>query len=376
MRHRWVVKGALLAALLAVGGFLFAASGVMSVAASSGHFRLTAWLLHFAMQRSVATHTLGDELPELDAPALVLKGAGQYERACRPCHGRPGGRLPRVPRAMTPPPPALGPGLTEKWDDEELFYIVKHGVKFTGMPGWPTQQRDDEVQAMVAFLRTLPQLDAEGYRRLVHGDAVAPVADDPLRELARRECARCHGPQGCGRELAAFPRLAGQSREYLAAALRAYADDRRHSGIMQPIAAELSDDAMDGLAAYYSDMPGCPPFTDPPAAAIARGREIAEHGVPEQRLPSCRDCHGPEAPGRDPAMPALAGQFADYLVLQLELFQSDQRGGASRAHLMTPVASRIDAAQMRDVAAYYASLRGDGETGAAGAASPPAATSR
>jgi cytochrome c553 len=376
MRHRWVIKGALLAALLAVGGFMLAASGVIPIAASSGHFRITAWLLHFTMRRSVATHTLGDELPELDEPSLVLKGAGQYESACSPCHGRPGGRLPRVPRAMTPPPPPLGPGLTDKWDREELFYIVKHGIKFTGMPGWPTQQRDDEVRAMVAFLQTLPELDAEGYRRLVHGDAAAPVADEPLRELARRACARCHGPQGCGRELAAFPRIAGQSREYLAAALRAYADDRRHSGIMQPIAAELGDDAIGELATYYSDMPGCPPLDDSPAAAIARGREIADRGVPEQRLPSCRDCHGPELSRRDPAMPALAGQYADYLVLQLELFQSQQRGGASHAHLMTPVANGIDAAQIRDVAAYYASLRGDGQTGAAGAASPPRAISR
>jgi cytochrome c553 len=367
MRRRWLIRGALLAALLAVGGFLFAASGVMSVAASSGHFRITAWLLHFAMRRSVATHTLGDELPELDEEWLALKGAGQYESACSPCHGRPGGRPPRVPRAMTPAPPALGPELSEKWDDEELFYIVKHGIKFTGMPGWPTQRRDDEVLAMVAFLRTLPQLDGEGYRRLVHGDAVAPVAGEPLRELARRECARCHGPRGCGRELAAFPRIAGQSREYLAAALRAYADDRRHSGIMQPIAAALDDHAIDELAAYYSDMPVCPSFDDLPAAAIARGRELAEHGVPAQRLPSCHDCH--EVPGRDPAMPALAGQYADYLVLQLELFQSQQRGGASHAHLMTPVARRIDAAQIRDVAAYYASLRGADEPGAA-ASSP------
>jgi cytochrome c553 len=53
-------------------------------------------------------------------------------------------------------------------------------------------------------------------------------------------------------------------------------------------------------------------------------------------------------------MPVLARQYADYLVLQLELFKSRQRGGATHAHLMDPVASRITAEQIRDVAAYYA----------------------
>ena len=48
------------------------------------------------------------------------------------------------------------------------------------MPAWPTQQRDDEVWAMVAFLRTLPDLQAEDYRRLVHGET-SPTSDDTPR---------------------------------------------------------------------------------------------------------------------------------------------------------------------------------------------------
>lgn len=346
----------LLGGLVAAGGFLFAASGLVPIAASSGHWRITAWFLHFAMRRSVATHTLGDELPALDEPWLVLKGAGHYEGACRPCHGRPGEPPPPVPGAMTPVPPELGPEVAEKWEPEELFFIVKHGIKFTGMPAWPSQQRDDEVHAMVAFLLAVPELDADAYDRLVHGEAAPPVVDDPAQDLARRQCARCHGLDGCGRGLAAFPRLAGQPREYLDASMRAFAGERRHSGIMQPIAVELRGDAVEALATYYSDLPGCRSHDDPPAEAIERGREIAHRGLPAQRVPSCVDCHGPDHPRPSPAVPELAGQYADYLVLQLELFKSQQRGGSPRAHLMTPVATRMNAEQMRDVAAYYSSL--------------------
>src|SRR5688572_21118940 len=156
---------------LALGGLVVAASGAVPIEASSGHWAITEWFLQFSKRRSVATHTLGMDLPALESPSLVLKGAGHYETGCRPCHGGPDLRRPTLARAMTPPPPDLR-GRVAEWDSEELFYIVKHGIKLTGMPAWPTQERDDEVLAVVAFLLELPDLDADGYRRLVHGDAI------------------------------------------------------------------------------------------------------------------------------------------------------------------------------------------------------------
>jgi mono/diheme cytochrome c family protein len=127
----------------------------MPLKASSGHWAITAWFLHFTMRRSVATHSPGLQAPALDVPRLVLQGAGHYETGCRPCHGSVDLPLPRIAQQMTPPPPYLPPRITT-WEPEELFYIVKHGVKFTGMPAWPSQQRDDEVWAMVAFLLMRP----------------------------------------------------------------------------------------------------------------------------------------------------------------------------------------------------------------------------
>jgi hypothetical protein len=65
---------------------------------------------------------------------------------------------------MTPHLPYLPPVIPARQPDE-LFYIVKHGIKFTGMPAWPAQQRDDERWAMVAFLRRLPDLAHASTRR-------------------------------------------------------------------------------------------------------------------------------------------------------------------------------------------------------------------
>lgn len=363
----WAWKAAVLLVVLAVGGFLVAASGLIPIKASSGHWPITAWLLHFSMQRSVATHTLGLQAPALDDPDLVLRGAGHYETGCRPCHGSPDFQKPRIVQYMTPHPPYLPP-VIPTWDSEELFYIVKHGVKFTGMPAWPTQQRNDEVWDMVAFLRLLPALDATEYRRLVDGetttttDGLLPIQDlapaSAVSQALITSCARCHGVDGEGRGTGAFPRLAGQRPAYLYAALQAYAHGTRHSGVMGPIAAGLSRDSMRELALHYGKMPAPPasPLSQETLLAIERGREIATRGIPPRRVPACAACHGPGTTPRNPVYPGLAGQHADYLVLQLELFKHERRGGSAYAHLMRPVASRLTPEQIRDVALYYASL--------------------
>ena len=68
---RWSIMIAVLGAVAAIGGGMVAASGMIPITASGGHWAITEWILQFAKQRSVATHTLGMELPSLDDPALV-----------------------------------------------------------------------------------------------------------------------------------------------------------------------------------------------------------------------------------------------------------------------------------------------------------------
>ena len=351
--------------LMSLGGLLGAASGIIPIKASSGHWTITRWFLQFSKQRSVATHTLGMDAPALDEQRLVLKGAGTYEINCRPCHGNPSVPHPRVAQQMTPRPPYL-PSTLSRWEADELFYMVKHGIKFTGMPAWPTQQRDDEVWAMVAFLRRFPGLNADDYSELVNTELLASGAALSIDQLDPKHvsraimtsCARCHGMDGIGRGLGAFPKLAGQQVAYLEASLQAFARGERHSGIMGPIAAGLSPDEITELARYYASLPKstAPSAASDAVAAIERGRVIAEEGVSAKRVPACVACHGPSDVIRNPVYPKLAGQYADYLVLQLELFKKGHRGGTTYAQLMGTVAARLTAEQVSDVAFYYSSL--------------------
>jgi cytochrome c553 len=335
--------------VLVLAALVVAASGVVPISARAGHWAVTRWFLDFTMRRSVALRSLGVHVPELDDPALVLRGAGHYELGCRPCHAAPGVAQLPVPAAMSPRPPDLKTA-APRFDDAELAYLVEHGIKMTGMPAWPARERADEVWAMVAFLRALPGLDAAGYRALVHGDAVAAGG------LAAERCARCHGADGLGRG-GAFPALAGQRREYLLASLRAFAAGERHSGTMQMVAAELGADWMAELADHYAALP--PPRAQDPPAENELGAAIARLGIPARRVPSCADCHGPEADGAQApraTYPRLAGQHADYLVQQLQLFAEGRRGGTVVAGHWRALAPQRAPEERRAVAAFYAAL--------------------
>jgi cytochrome c553 len=320
-------------------------------------------LLNFTMRRSVITHSLGMNAPKLDDAALVAKGATHYEFGCRPCHGGPHLPQPVIAGHMTPHPPHLPPEIP-KWESEELFYIVKHGVKFTGMPAWPAQKRDDEIWSVVAFLLKMPKLTAQEYQTVARSlkTPAATIEDlsesKPAPRIISENCARCHIVNNRDRDLSVFPILAGQRPDYLFASLLAFARGERHSGIMQPLAASLTAKDMREIAQYYGNLPGPPPalVSEEIAPAIERGKEIAIRGIPSRRVPACSACHGPNRVRRNPIYPELAGQHSEYLALQLELFHKQSRGGTPYAHIMHRVAGRLTSQQMRDVTSYYGSL--------------------
>lgn len=352
LRRRWMLVGIAAFLLVAgIGGALTTVLGLPSIKASAGHWAVTAWFLDFSKERSVATHSMDITPPEL-TELMVLKGAGHYETGCRFCHGMPGEPQPRVPLHMTPHPPRLSEVVGE-YDDAGLYYIVLHGLKFTGMPAWPSQERYDEVWPVVAFLRRLPELDEAGYRALVEGP---PPKIEGAPELVTRACARCHGADGLGRGMGAFPKLAGQRPEYLRRSLIAYRENERHSGIMEPVAAELDDLEIAAVVNWYAALPPFGPTE--PGQEVARGEQIALQGVKEKKIPACASCHGPGHEPRYPVYPKLAGQYADYLELQLRLFKEKRRGGTEFKNLMQLVANHLlSEEEMAAVARYYATVR-------------------
>jgi cytochrome c553 len=355
-RHPWITL-AVSALGVVVGALFVSASGVVPIKASTGHWAVTEWFLQYSKTRSIEMHARWIDEPPLDDPALVLRGAGHYELGCRPCHGGAAGDVPRLAEFMLPPPPDLSERARMR-TAAELFYVVKHGIKMTGMPAWPAPQRDDEVWAMAAFVRRLPGMTREEYERLTRGELKAPfdlVAGPGEPPVVAEICARCHGGDGLGRLPGAFPRLAGQRVGYLERALAAYAEGRRHSGVMGPIAAALTPAARASATTYYAALPSPPPAA-PPHASSAAGARLALEGEPDDLIPACVECHGTRAAAKNPAYPILGGQDARYLSLQLRLLRNRARGGSEYLHLMHSFVDRLTDAQIDAVSRYFASL--------------------
>ncbi len=343
---------------VAVAGALVLWSGVIPLGASSGHWAVTSWLLHTTMRRSVKFHA-SEEVPEdLVTEARVRRGAGHFETGCAFCHGTPARPRGAVVREMTPEPPDLAEKVPQ-WEPKELHWIVQHGVKYTGMPAWPVREREDEVWSMVAFLERLPGMSAAAYRALAFGPlAEVPPPAVPPRPAGLATCVRCHGLDGRGDPNGAFPRLDIQNAETLLAALEAYAEGFRASGIMQAAVGRLSAEELAALADYYARPDGGVPAlaaAEVPPDLLGRGEEIAMHGVPDEDVAACEGCHAPRE-GRGLAVfPRLDGQYPGYLRDQLALYaQEAGRGGSRFADLMTTAAHSLSAEDREAVAAWYA----------------------
>lgn len=354
IRLTWArVAGALVA--LVAAALLVSFSGVVTIAASSGHWAITDWFLHWTMQNSVRTHAFlqGEKTPRTTDGRLV-SAAGHFAAACASCHGAPGVRPSPVMQKATPPAPDLTRLDPDKYSDRELFYILTHGVKMTGMPAWGSAHpRPDEVRRMVAFVRALRTLTPAQYRALA-GEATgagttgaAGVASGTLEG-----CVACHGADGRGRGQPDIPLLGQQDPAYLARALADYAANRRSSAVMQNAAATLTVDERAALARHFAAMPGLGAL---PAGSDA-ARALVERGLPRAQLPACASCHGP---GK--RQPVLAGQKAAYIAQRLRDWRGEKDVvDARKPQAVMPVIARRIPEEMIDPLARY--LAGTGAT--------------
>ena len=348
---RWIIGTA---AVLGIGAFLFAWAGIYNIAASRDHYWITTAFLELALRSSVRTHSVGIRPPVLDDDNLVALGAGHFESGCAPCHGSP--LQPTTPppfENMLPAPPSLSTA-AEEWSDPQLFWIVRNGFKYTGMPAWPAWERDDEVWAIVAFLKRYPQMSSQDYSALIRS---APSSDDEFAV-----CVRCHGNETTPPSSRLVPRLAGQSRRYLEVSLDHYAGGARPSGVMEVPASLLDKSSVLRAAEYYAAIDGKPDPTHGDAAAeqIARGRIIATEGIRSNLIPPCLACHRAEA---NEIFPRLQGQHAPYIAGQLQLWKRGLRDQSALGAIMAPIARRLTDQQIADVAAYFESAANEVPSG-------------
>lgn len=158
-----VLGGLSAAAVFAAGGFVW--SGVYNIAADDLHTRPVYALMDTMRERSIAVRA--NKLhppPNLDDPALIRQGAGNYNAMCMSCHLAPGMAETELSKGLYPAPPNLS---KQTVDAASAFWVIKHGIKASGMPAWGGSMDDEFIWNMSAFLQKLPKLDKAGYQALV-----------------------------------------------------------------------------------------------------------------------------------------------------------------------------------------------------------------
>ena len=172
-------------------------------------------------------------------------------------------------------------------------------------------------------------------------------------ERAVNLCSTCHGPRGISTS-PEFPILAAQREGYIVAQLEAFQaktrEEKAAHDFMWGIAGNLDAALIRSIAQYYSTQPPSPGRPGDPAA-VARGRDLFEKGLPDRGVPPCASCHGPKAEGVAD-FPRLAGQHAKYVLRQIEFIQSLVR----KAPVMHGIVKDLTPDEMQAIAAYVQSL--------------------
>ncbi|MHC8399764.1 c-type cytochrome [Pseudomonas sp. MDT1-17] len=193
------------AAIVGAGVVYF---GVINVGADDPHSEPVYTLLSIARDRSIAVRSRDIKVPDLSEAALIREGAGNYNSMCIGCHLAPGVAGTELSNSLYPAPPNLSK-LGVDGNPAAAFWIIKHGIKSTGMPAWGKSMADPYIWGMVAFLKQLPTLNAEQYTALAvssgghqHGGGESKMHNHEGEHEGQKGAASAHHDAGAAEEVA------------------------------------------------------------------------------------------------------------------------------------------------------------------------------
>ncbi|MGA9011581.1 MAG: cytochrome c [Acetobacteraceae bacterium] len=154
-----------LAIIVAVAAAAFFFGGFYSIAATEQDTGVVAWALVHVREASIDRHATDTPPGSLDDAATVKAGAHAFaDRGCANCHGGPGVGWAKFSEGLNPGPPDLK-DVVGGLEPRELFWVVKNGIKMTGMPSFGAiGVSDQEIWSIVAFLKKLPTVSEADFK--------------------------------------------------------------------------------------------------------------------------------------------------------------------------------------------------------------------
>ena len=201
---------------------------------------------------------------------------------------------------------------------------------------------------LVSLLLTL------GVSGIAQAASTAVVGDAAAGQAKTAVCGACHGPDG-NSMAPNFPKLAGQGDRYLLKQLHEIKDGKRQVLEMTGLLANLNDQDLADIAAYYSSQKGSVGAADP--ALVAQGEALFRGGNLEKGMPACIGCHSPDGQGLAAAgFPHLGGQHASYIENQLTDFREGDRTNDGDSMIMRGIAAKMSNKDIKALASYIQGL--------------------
>ena len=157
-----------LAILVAVAAAVFFFGGFFNVAATNPEPAPVSWALIKVRMAAVDRYATDRASAGYDSQDKVQAGAKAYSaRGCTNCHGGPGVEWQKFSEGLRPDPPDLNKIVKER-EPRNLFWVIKNGINMTGMPSFgATGMEDAEIWSVVAFLKKLPDVKEEDFKKWV-----------------------------------------------------------------------------------------------------------------------------------------------------------------------------------------------------------------
>ncbi len=122
-----------------------------------------------------------EQNPWIDSatPAVMADARAHWADHCATCHANDGSGKTEMGQGLYPKPPDMRLPATQKLTDGELYYIIRNGVRLTGMPAWgePDMEQDDESWQLVLFIRHLPKMTPQEAKEMEKLNPKSPIED-------------------------------------------------------------------------------------------------------------------------------------------------------------------------------------------------------
>jgi mono/diheme cytochrome c family protein len=141
---------------------IFIQMGLYNVSTDSPDPRPISWIFSATSDNSIEHHARGITAPSLVDSSMIKEGFDHYDAMCVGCHGAPGVDRSEIGKGLYPRGPNLANSAKEM-TPEELFWVVKNGIKSTGMPAFGKTHSDEKVWAIVAFLEKMKDMTPQEY---------------------------------------------------------------------------------------------------------------------------------------------------------------------------------------------------------------------